>query len=889
MKICILLYFFFLLYLNGYSQTITGTVNDPNGVVAGALVTVINIESQKIVSFTSSDEKGKYKIKLPNITEKLSALAIRVQLLGYAKLIIGMQDGRIQYDFTLFPESTLLPDVIVKDKSPHAVVRGDTLSYKVSEFSRTQDRSIGDVLKRMPGIAVDHTGKIFYNGKAITRFYIDGDNLLDDKYNIGTNAIPDTIVDKVQILENHEPIKMRRESSTSAATALNITLKEGMSQKPIFKLMLGAGYPATYDGNLTNILLNKNSKAINQLKVNNVGLDLVSDLKSHDKSNFEALTDMRLPDALLAASSVNYPSIDKKWYLFNNTGLLNTNNLYNLKNGFQLKAKLSYLFDRQEQAYQNLSKLIIGKDSIIYNEDLSSILQPKNFSSEFNLNANKSSYFLDNTLVSDFNSGLNKAQLFSNDRVSSQNLSFKSNNFSNQFKLIQKLRANNSWELHSYISKYNSPQNLRLSPSIFPAGYNLPVILGELYQKLSLPGLFTRNSVALDIPAVISQNYKIGVSTHTQNLHSILQGKSFNSDQYLTADSGLNNFDWDRTKFFADLNYRFITKSKNPILSLRLPLSYLKTKFINYSTDRNLFRRSKLYFDPELNFVFEPIRENIFNINYKFTNDPGRITDFYSGYILTNYRTIRNNNSSYHSYRQSATLGYTFRKSAQLLFINLGASFINQKNNTIQFSQISNNFSITSSINAKANRANSLLLTSGISKYLFNLSTTISGNYSWQYSRSNQFFNTLFSPYELFEQNVSLIIDSKVNKDLFLKYSSSFTGFKSVSANNMNQADINRLNQIIEFTYSAKERLFIKTNFNHLYSSISSQTSMNNVLADASLLLQLKNIRADLELGLTNIGNVRGYEFMYVETNHISTSSYLLRPRTGILRVTFQL
>jgi outer membrane receptor for Fe3+-dicitrate len=47
-----------------------------------------------------------------------------------------------------------LPDTIEK--------YGDTLQYLVSAFARQDDRSIEDVLKRMPGIEVKENGQITY-------------------------------------------------------------------------------------------------------------------------------------------------------------------------------------------------------------------------------------------------------------------------------------------------------------------------------------------------------------------------------------------------------------------------------------------------------------------------------------------------------------------------------------------------------------------------------------------------------------------------------------------------------------------------------------------------------------------------------------------------------
>ena len=60
----------------------------------------------------------------------------------------------------------------------------------------------------LPGIEVALTVSIKYNGKPINKYYIEGLDLLEDRYGIANNNIPAETVDKVQVLENHQPIRV---------------------------------------------------------------------------------------------------------------------------------------------------------------------------------------------------------------------------------------------------------------------------------------------------------------------------------------------------------------------------------------------------------------------------------------------------------------------------------------------------------------------------------------------------------------------------------------------------------------------------------------------------------------------------------------------------------
>jgi hypothetical protein len=146
-------------------------------------------------------------------------------VIGYAIKTVQLKSSNQQISFVLNTAPINLPNVTVQNPKPFLKYKADTLSYAVDSFTQKQDRTIGDVLRKMPGIEVDANGKISYNGKSISNFYIDGDNLLDDKYNIATNSIAANMVKDVQVLENHQPIKVLKDATVSDKVAINLNLK----------------------------------------------------------------------------------------------------------------------------------------------------------------------------------------------------------------------------------------------------------------------------------------------------------------------------------------------------------------------------------------------------------------------------------------------------------------------------------------------------------------------------------------------------------------------------------------------------------------------------------------------------------------------------------------
>ena len=142
---------------------------------------------------------------------------------------MNIEKSITQYNVALHAQAIDIKEIIVK--APKIKSQGDTIIYNVASFSKEGDKTIGDVLKKLPGVRVEENGQISYQGTAINKFYIEGMDLLGGKYTIATNNISNDDVGSVEIMENHQPIKALNGLSISEQAAINLRLKEKAKQK----------------------------------------------------------------------------------------------------------------------------------------------------------------------------------------------------------------------------------------------------------------------------------------------------------------------------------------------------------------------------------------------------------------------------------------------------------------------------------------------------------------------------------------------------------------------------------------------------------------------------------------------------------------------------------
>lgn len=373
--------------VNVSGVVVEGGTNEP---LAGVSVILRNAEG-KIRKYGTTNSKGEFSLSSPTI----NGFTIDVSMMSFAKQRVALDSAQLPLKIAMEPSATKLKEVAVK--AERIFGQGDTVTYNVGGFAQAQDRSIGDVLKRMPGIDVNSSGKIQYQGEDINKFYIEGSDLLGGKYGIATNGINHDDVGAVEVMENHQPMQVLSGISFSDKAAINLKLKNKAKATWSFHGDAGGGYAwqpegALWDGELFAMAVMPGFQNITTFKTNNIGEDL-----SADATDFFASRRETGLSRYVGVSLPGVPSLGSKRTLFNRSALVSTNNLWKLGNG-EFKAQVDYSFNRVTAQAASITTYFLESGDRIVTENRDGRDRTHSLSGKFIYEANQKTAFINNTL-----------------------------------------------------------------------------------------------------------------------------------------------------------------------------------------------------------------------------------------------------------------------------------------------------------------------------------------------------------------------------------------------------------------------------------------------------------------------------------------------------------
>jgi len=875
-----------MLSATAQQRKVDGVLKTADGKAVPHATVMLKHTSNRILAFKPSDANGQFQLVIPD-TASWSSLFIEVNHLGYAKVNRPLENGVNRYEIEMSVKAIDLTEIEVRSR-PRIDSYGDTLSYDVASFARAEDRTIGDVLKNMPGMEVSESGQIKYNDKAISNLYIDGDDLLADKYAIGTRTIPHAMVQKLEVIQNHQPLKVLRNKTLSDQVAINLVIKEEAKLKLTGQAKLGAGLPHQYDGELNTILFNKKYKMLNVAKGNNIGTDLSTDFASIGRFGVSGGS---RPSALLSAG-IGSPPLTRNRYYLNNSGSLNANNLVNLSNGLQLTTNIHLWLDRNEMEVSHQTEVFATGDTIRYWENQAMTKDPFLTAVTLSANSNKDTYYFKNDLRLSYRGDLGRSSLLSNSQDFTQSLRSRIRDFSNDLQYVPQLRNNNILNLGWYINHFNQPQTLLIQPGLNADLLNEGEPFREIDQFAEIPTWYSRLNLAYQLPrGMIRQSYRISSVNEFQQLNSSLRLMQEDGSIRPFSGSQDNGLDWRKNELSLSGNYEY--KKGRIEATMGLPLIFQHIHYDDAAFDLEV-NRARLLFSPSLTTKIMTTAEDYLSFNYRYGENTGSIGGIFRGAVLSGYRSLRANDATLQESRgHNGSLHYNFQRSISMLFMNAGINYNRSIANTIASSIMNDNISQTILIPFD-NDISSFGASAGISKYIFALGATTSLKGSWSTSRSNQFLNGESLPYHNESWAVSPTIEARLWKKISTNYEA--TGSWTVSRSAREDANatalnrqIRRFDQNLSLSYSPVRSMFFRVTGRHQFVQQPSMEDLSYYFLDAKVRYTLTKHKMDFDLDLSNLANVRNYETFSLTANQFSHSQYQLRGRMAVLKVSFNL
>ena len=262
-------------------------------------------------------------------------------------------------NFSMDSQATEIQEVRLKTKL--ITKKGDTISYDLKSFENKNDRTLADVLKKIPGIEVNKDGTVLYQGEAINKFYVNGKDLMEGGYGTINNSLPKDAVSKVEVLGIHQPVSILRDKVPSDQAALNIKLKKSVTMTG--RGEIGAGFsPLLWNVKLTPMFFGQKNQWVVNYKANNNGESVEKEGNILSFGNrWEGKRSQASANRWLNVEQANTPDLPEKRYLLNNVHYFSANLLTSpFKNKeWELKASANYTnnaIERESQSTQVFSE-----------------------------------------------------------------------------------------------------------------------------------------------------------------------------------------------------------------------------------------------------------------------------------------------------------------------------------------------------------------------------------------------------------------------------------------------------------------------------------------------------------------------------------------------------
>ena len=865
---------FVLAALTGAAQVnVSGVVVEEgsNEPLTGASVILRNAE-RKIKKYATSDVKGRFSIA----TSEIKGYTLDVSMMSFAKRTVKLDSVQLPVTIIMTPSTTMLKEVAVK--ADRIREQGDTITYNVGSFAQAQDRSIGDVLKRMPGIDVSSSGKIQYQGEDINKFYIEGSDLLGGKYGIATNGINHDDVGAIEVMENHQPMQVLSGISFSDKAAINLKLKNKAKATWTFHGDAGGGYSwqpegAVWDGELFAMAVMPGFQNITTFKTNNIGEDL-----SASATDFFASRRETGLSRYVSVSLPGVPDLSRKRTLFNRSALVSTNSLWKVKNG-EFKAQLDYSFNRVTAKAASTTTYFLESGDRVITENRDGRDRSHSLSGKFIYEVNQKTTFINNTLSTNIDwddVSLGVTGSLPND----QSAELPDYYVANKFKMIKRFngkhivtfQSNNEWEslpqtlnVRAWNGDFQSPHNEDGEGKAI-TNRRSTISNHAFYTHESAAYAFSVKGITISLEGGV-KGYLRSLNTELPDMPAELPGMTENvlNTNYFTV--------------YATPKFECWVKRVN--FTLNAPVS-----FAHYTFDKALANRSEVYFSPSLSMNWKPNNRFSMTLRGGIGRSPMNLNMIQPGYIMTNYRTFKQGvDEFYNSTSQNISASFAYKHTRRGMFAN---AMVMQSWSHLPYTmaqQLYGNYIVYSYTDAKSDGQN-LMAMGSVGKTLDFMHGSANVNGSFNRGESH-----LFSENNAVNSvSIGWSVGAKINgtplRWLSFDYSIDFSN-SQLRMNGIKNSWLSGMENSLLINIMPHSKWEWRVMGEHYRNELTEGTYKNAFLLDTKLVYKLSK-RIELSALLNNIFNQRTYNYTTYSQLSSFESQRWLRGRELLLTISLR-
>lgn len=857
MKLIRVLFIAFAIIHHLYSQEIKirGNVKDSlQNSVAGAQVILYAGNKKAILKFTSTNEKGFFEIVSPTAPE---GYTLSVRMIGYQPFEQFIEANEQDKFFQIIlKEDNSIQEITITTKIPVIQQKGDTTIYKTEQFRSGNEKTLEDVLKKLPGISVTEEGDVFFKGKQIQKLLIEGDNVFDKDYKVGTKNISADMVSEIEGIENYSDNPTLKGLSEKKETVLNIKLNNKKS-RPFGETTLGAGLEEKWHLHNNMFQLQNKQKWVWLVQGNNIGnspFTLSQSVTSMSNVNLANLSKSEknffIPSFTGIPQRFNWLQNLEQRSNLNNT--LFSNFTYYGKWKDKLTYRLIYQFytDRNQLFRNSATTFGLNEDSFVLQENQTSTLKPQQHHTTLYLLHTPNSYSRwENTLQVTFLKRTYENALTYNTTTSPrseplQELSTETNRLiENELKYSYRISEKNAFLMNFHWANQKIEGLQTFNSKRFNTFLQIDTNTNVVRQNNRLPG----NSLQCTGEYIEKIAPKLTLKLLAESNFQQIEG--FTKILYQL---------WGNELEFANPAYRNQVDLQTAENAFGTTLSYFPTSFNSVAS--SLFWKHKWiglgakksaisFVEPNVSFSWK-VKKIISQLSYNFTWQNPTLQNLLNGYWLVNYRSFRSGTEDVRFVpMHRVTFIFNFDDLQHLQSVVLYGSYNRQSNYYGTASQIEQDFTIMQNQIFPKNEMANISLT--LDKYVHSwlsgfrwLNAFTYQNYNNQVNNfvlGNNIFRSVFSKlqyrslfeghfnleafaqvsYNIMENQFLTEVASTENWNITYRFSGVFQGFQKK----------------LQWTFSAE-----KLDFR------SRQIHQSLYFFDAELTYQLKKLQLGLEI-----------------------------------------